>query len=441
MNDNLYRYKIAYISDMESKTLKELIIEQKNEFESDDDYVKRSVLDSISDQIELPHILIISGLRRSGKSTLLKEINKTFFEGDTIYYFNFEDERLLDFTVSDFDLLYETFLELFGKSKIMLFDEIQNIENWELFVRRMHDRSFKFIITGSNSLMLSRELGTRLTGRYIGTELFPFSFREFLTFRNMDIPDILLTENRADIKRHFTEYLRYGGIPEYLKYKNELILKTLYENILYKDIFARYGLNDEKALKELSFYLFSNYGNEISYKKLKVMLNVSINTVKNYISYIENSYLVFTIPKYDYSVKKQIYSPKKVYVIDTGLINLVSFKFSRDHGKLLENLVFIELKRRYQDIYYHKGKQECDFIVLENGSVICAIQVTAGLKHNKTREFGGLLEALTMYDLDEGLILTDDEEFEDTLENKKIKVMPVWKWLLKEPSVNSVNTC
>ena len=184
----------------------------------------------------------------------------------------------------------------------------------------------------------------------------------------------------------------------------------------------------------MSFYLFSNYGSEISYKKLKVMLDISINTVKNYISYMENSYLVFTIPKYDYSVKKQIYSPKKVYVIDTGLINLVSFKFLRDYGKLLENLVFIELKRRYQDIYYHKKKQECDFIILENGSVTCAIQVTADLKNNKTREFGGLLEALTMYNLDRGLILTDDEEFEDTSENKKIKVMPVWKWLLEKPS-------
>ena len=149
------------------------------------------------------------------------------------------------------------------------------------------------------------------------------------------------------------------------------------------------------------------------------MLDVSINTVKNYISYMENSYLVFTISKYDYSVKKQIYSPMKVYVIDTGLINLVSFKFSRDYGKLLENLVFIELKRRYQDIYYHKGKQECDFIVLENGSITCAIQVTAGLKNNKTREFGGLLEALTMYGLNEGLILTDDEEFEETSEKNQ----------------------
>ncbi|MBW6470806.1 MAG: AAA family ATPase [Methanosarcinaceae archaeon] len=143
---------------MESKTLKELIIEQKNEFESDDNNVKRCVLNSISDQMELPHILIISGLRRSGKSTLLKEINKSFFKGHTIYYFNFEDERLLNFTVSDFDLLYETFLELFGKSKIMLFDEIQNIENWELFVRKMHDRGFQ--IYYNRFQFLNAEQGT-----------------------------------------------------------------------------------------------------------------------------------------------------------------------------------------------------------------------------------------------------------------------------------------
>jgi len=362
---------------------------------------------------------------------LLKEINKYFFSSETIYYFNFEDERLIDFTVSDFDLLYETFIELAGKSKIFFFDEIQNVKNWELFVRRMYDRGFKFIITGSNSSMLSKELGTRLTGRYIGIELFPFSFKEFLSFKNTSVPEAMLTEDRALIKGLFNEYLQYGGIPEYLRYKNDLILKTLYENILYKDVFARYGLNAEKVLKELSFYLFSNYGSEISYNKLRIMLNVSINTVKSYIGYLENSYLVFTVPKYDYSVKKQIYSRKKIYVIDTSLINLISFKFSRDYGKILENLVFIELKRKNRDIYYHKDRHECDFIVLENNQITDAIQVTASLNSNKDREYEGLYEALTRYGLDEGLILTADEEFEDSFKNKKIIVMPVWKWLLQ----------
>ncbi|NOR60628.1 MAG: DUF4143 domain-containing protein [Methanosarcinales archaeon] len=161
------------------------------------------------------------------------------------------------------------------------------------------------------------------------------------------------------------------------------------------------------------------------------MLNVSINTVKSYIGYLENSYLVFTVPRYDYSVKKQIYSHKKIYVIDTSLINLISFKFSRDYGKILENLVFIELKRKNRDIYYHKDRHECDFIVLENNRITSAIQVTASLNNNKDREYKGLYEALTRYGLDEGLILTADEEFEDSFKKKKIIVMPVWKWLLQ----------
>ena len=415
---------------MDPRILKELAMEQKKEFESDDDFVKRYALDNIAQYLELPHVLIISGLRRSGKSTLLKEIHRYHFDGETIYYFNFEDERLMDFTASDFNLLYETFVELMGECKTFFFDEIQNVTGWELFVRRMHDRGFKFVITGSNSSMLSKELGTRLTGRYIGLELFPFSFNEFLDFHGINVPDILLVEDRATIKKQFSDYLQHGGIPEYLKYDNELILKTLYDNILYKDIFARYSLNDEKTLKELSFYLFSNYGSEISYNKLRIMLGVSINTVKNYIGYLENSYLVFSVPRYDYSVKKQIYSPRKMYAIDTALINATSFKFSRDYGKLLENLVFIELKRRNKDIYYHREKNECDFIIREYDTITDAIQVTATLKGTRKREYEGLLEALNTYNLDEGLILTEDEEFEDTYKGKKVVVMPVWKWLL-----------
>ena len=180
---------------MESRILKELIIEQRNEFERHNDLVKRNALDNIAEYLELPHILIISGLRRSGKSTLLKEIHKEFFKDEVIFYFNFEDERLIDFTASDFNLLYETFVELMGEGKIFFFDEVQNVKGWELFVRRMYDRGFKFIITGSNSSMLSKELGTRLTGRYIGIELFPFSFTEFLSLKGQKVLDTMLTED------------------------------------------------------------------------------------------------------------------------------------------------------------------------------------------------------------------------------------------------------
>ncbi|MCK5698522.1 MAG: ATP-binding protein [Candidatus Aenigmarchaeota archaeon] len=416
---------------MDSRILKEIILQQKKEFEKKEDFVRRDILDKIENYIKLPHAIVISGMRRSGKSTLLKEIKTGFYKDKTIYYFNFEDEHLINFTVEDFNLLYEAFVELFGKHKTFFFDEIQNIKGWELFVRRMYDRGFKFILTGSNSSMLSRELGSRLTGRYISIELYPFSFKEFISFKEIVIPDHILTEERALIKSAFNDYLKNGGIPEYLIYNNNELLKTLYENILYRDILVRYGLNDEKSLKELAHYIFSNYATEISYNKLKAMLNVgSLNTVKNYIHYLENSYLVFTVPKYEYSLKKQIYSRKKIYVIDNSLINLISFGVSQNTGNILENLVFIELKRRNNNIYYHKDKYECDFIITENKTVLTAIQVTLNLKNNKEREYRGLLEALDKYKLDTGLILTENEEYEEIVQNKKIIIKPIWKWLL-----------
>ncbi len=417
---------------MDSRILKEIILQQKREFERKEDFVRRDILDKIEDYLKMPHAIVISGLRRSGKSTLLKEIKNNFYKNEIVYYFNFEDEHLVNFNVEDFNLLYETFVELFGKHKIFFFDEIQNIKGWELFVRKMYDRGFKFILTGSNSSMLSRELGSRLTGRYISIELQPFSFKEFLSFKNIKVPKHILTEDRALIKNAFNNYLKNGGIPEYLIYNNNELLKTLYENILYRDILVRYGLNNEKSLKELALYLFSNYGTEISYNKLKAMLNVgSLNTVKNYVHYLENSYLIFTIPKYEYSIKKQIYSPKKIYVIDNSLIDLISFGFSQNIGKILENLVFIELKRRNNEVYYHKDKHECDFIITENRNILTAIQVTLNLKNNKEREYNGLLEALDAYKLNTGLILTENEDYEEIVQNKKIVVKSIWKWLLE----------
>jgi predicted AAA+ superfamily ATPase len=419
---------------MDIRVLKEIIREQKAFFEAEgpEELVEREALKKVSNFLKLPHALVISGLRRSGKSTLLKQIRKNFYGNKQVYYFNFEDERLIGFGAEDFNFLYETFIELFGKSQVFFFDEIQNVEGWELFVRRMYERGFKFIITGSNSSLLSRELGTRLTGRYVGLELYPFSFLEFLKFKGVLFPEEPLTEERGLIKNAFNEYLEKGGIPEYLRFENAELLKTLYENILYKDILVRYGLGDEKALRELALYIFSNYASEINYSKLQKLLGLgSANTVKNYLGYLENSYMVFTIPKYDFSIKKQIYAPKKVYAIDSSFINLISFKFSRDRGKMLENLVFLELKRRNLELYYHRARQECDFIVTENERPVEAIQVTMLLNGNREREYGGLLEALEAYGLEKGLILTEAEEFEETIKGKQIIVRPIWKWLLE----------
>lgn len=419
---------------MDSRILKELVVEQKKDFEKKEKFVERTILKEIKQYLNLPHVIIISGLRRSGKSTLLKEIKHRYYEDENIYYFNFEDERLVNFTLEDFNLLYETFMEIVGKSNIFFFDEIQVVSGWEAFVRRMSDKGYKFFITGSNSSMLSREMGTKLTGRSIAIELYPFSFKECLSYVNVDTnKTMFLTEDRALIKKEFNEYIDNGGMPEYRIYKNDKTLKDLYENILYRDVIVRYNLSDEKSLKELTHFLFSNYGKEISYNNLKSMLNLgSINTVKHYTNYLENSYLIFTIPKYDESLKKQIYSKKKVYVIDMGLINLISFKFSKNSGRILENIVFLELKRKNKDIFYHKEKSECDFIIKDKLKIVQAIQVTQNLDDgNKSREMAGLLEACKKYKLKEGMILTYGQEEEIIVDDKKIVVKPVWKWLLQ----------
>ncbi|NJO91125.1 MAG: ATP-binding protein [Chloroflexia bacterium] len=209
----------------------------------------------------------------------------------------------------------------------------------------------------------------------------------------------------------------------------------MYENVLYRDIVARYNIRNETPLKELLHFLVSNISKPHSYNSLKKVIGVANSeTVKEYISYFENSYLVFTINKFDYSVRKQLANPKKIYFIDNALANSVSFGFSENKGRQLENLVFIEIRRKYREIFYHSDKHECDFLVFDNGKAIQAIQVSWSIENEKTyeREVNGLIEAMETHYLKEGLILTYDDEKEINIDNKTIKVVPVWKWLLAE---------
>ena len=419
---------------MDAHLLKEIILEQVDIFASEDkEEVLRDVLFKISDLIDIPHMIVITGLRRSGKSTLLKQIRKKYFPDENVYYFNFEDERLVSMIVEDMNLLYETFLEIKGPSKIFFLDEIRNIEGWEMFARRLYDRGFKFFITGSNTSMLSRELGSRLTGRYVGIEVFPFSFREYLNFVGVRILDPVTTEERAAVKKAYNDYFTQGGMPEYLRYGRKEIIEALYDNILYRDILVRYGLKEERTMKELSMYLISNCSSEISFNRLKKMLNVgSVNTIKSYVDHLEGAYLLFTLNKYSHSMKKQIYSNKKAFVIDVSFIDLVSFKFSRDAGNILENLVLIELKRRGKEIYFHKDRKECDFVIRDRNRITQAVQVTFKIDEgNHDREVLGLLDALKKYDLSEGMIITDNQQEEIMEDGKRIRIVPAWKWLLQ----------
>lgn len=417
---------------MEKEELKQIIVSQNTIKENN--FVHRKKFDYIKENLTNDLILIITGLRRSGKSTLLLQLRKESKKNN--YFLNFDDNRLINFTIDDFEKLYESFLELYDEQNIYYFDEIQNIVGWERFVRRLHNEGKKVIVTGSNAKMLSKEFGTHLTGRNIEIELFPFSFKEYLEFNNLKLNknDIYDIKIQIKIKKLFNEYLNNGGIAEYLKTNNVNYLKTLYDNILYKDVMNRYNLQNEKTLKELIYFLISNVGKKVSYTSLKNILGVaSATTIKEYINYFENTYLLFQLNKFDYSIKKQIVNPKKIYVIDNGFANNISFKFTEDRGRLLENLVFLELKRREKELYYHFENFECDFIEVNKGKVIYAIQVTKSLTNDDTkkREVQGLLDAMITYNLKEGLILTEDEESIEMHLDKKIVIKPIWKWLLE----------
>ena len=422
---------------MQKSLLKEIILEQEKDRQTLYLGIKREVLNFISKKIMLPHAVVISGIRRCGKSTLLNQIINDFYPNG-VYYLNFEDERLIDFEVDDFNSLYEIFLEIYGERKVFFFDEIQNITQWEIFVRRMQNKGYKFFITGSNASLLSKELGTKLTGRCVIIELYPFSFREYLLFKGYKLQDGALsyTTERAKIKKYFNEYLRYGGMPEYLKYNDQTLLKRVYEDILYRDIVARYDIKQVKTLRELGLYLLSNIGTLFSYNNLTKILGVrSMNTIKSYINYLENSFLVSLVSKFSYSLKQQFVANKKVYCIDNGLIESIAFQFSKNKGKFLENLVFLELKRRYSQIYYYKttNNLEVDFLIKDNKKGLFLIQVADNLDNKKTREreIDALTYAMDELKLKNALILTEDTEEEIKLKGKIILVKPIYKWLLE----------
>lgn len=423
---------------MDRNLLKEIILEQRELQKLFDLGVNRTYLDRIKMYIHIPHVVVISGIRRVGKSTFLAQIINNFYQKEDVYYFNFEDERLIEFEPTDFNNLLELFLELQGKKRVFFFDEIQNAPKWEIFVRRMQDKGYKFFITGSNASLLSKELATRLTGRSVMLELYPFSFIEFLHFKGFSLNKNILSfiEERAKIKKYFNEYLQKGGMPEYLKYKDPVLLKRIYEDILYRDIVAKYRIKEVKTLRELGLYFLSNITELFSYNNLKQILQLgSVNTVRSYVNYLEDSFLLFTLNRFSYSLKQQFVVNKKIYCIDNGLAESVAFKFSKNRGKFLENLVFIELKRRYEEIYYYKTKNnlEVDFLIRSKNKPVLLIQVTQGLNDEKikNREISSLIIAMKELKMDSALLLTEDNEEKIKIKSKTIIVKPIYKWLLE----------
>ena len=410
--------------------LRQIVIQQKNEAFAIGKTLRREILDEILNWFNDNRVIILTGIRRSGKSTILRQIMQN---KDNYCYVNFEDERFIDFRAQDFELLNEVLIEVYSNPKIYFFDEVQNIEKFELFVRRLQDQGKKIVMTGSNASLLSKELGTRLTGRYKSFEVYPFSFNEYLHFKEVAFNKewFYAAEKKVKLIKLFEEYFQNGGFPEYLKNKDNDYIRTIFENILYRDIIARYSIKRQKIIKELVNMLATNVSSLFTYNSLKKSLGLSNSiTVKEYISYLNNSYLFFELQKFDFSVKRQLNAPKKIYLIDS-VFNQLGLNFSKNKGRILENIVFIELKRRNKEVYYYSNKNECDFVVKEGTKIKEVIQVCYVLNESsKEREINGLLESMEKFKIKESLILTHEQEENIKIKNKKIKVMPVWRWLM-----------
>jgi hypothetical protein len=412
------------------------------------------ILPRLSDaEPESDFILTITGPRRAGKTyfcfQLMQKLIKKDISKDNIFYINFEDNKLIGATADDLDKILECFLEISNinkKQKLYFFlDEIQTVKDWDSWARKINDtrKEICLIITGSSSKLLSKEISTKLRGRVINKEILPLSFKEHLNWSKIkyDIKTIQYSREKTEVKKAFSQFLIEGGYPALLTTKTaqkDAILQSYYDSMIFKDIIERYKIEDVKKLKSFAQLLFQSVSNEISYTKFanklkSIGFKISKNTIIEYLSCFEDAYLFFQNLRYEYSLAKQMGSIKKLYCIDNGLLNSVSFKFSEDTGKLLENTVYIELKRKNETTYYHRGKHECDFLIVRKNKVSSAIQVTQKLdEKTEEREIKGLLEALKEHKLEQGLILTEDQDEERTVDGKKITIMPVWRWLLSD---------
>ncbi len=399
------------------ETLKAIARTQAAELAKSPLGVEREALSGID--LKLPFAIVISGVRRGGKSTLLHQLLE---KSKPAYYFNFEDSQAAGFELSDFERLDGAFKEEFPESGVYFFDEIQNVDKWELFVRTRLDRKQHFALTGSNASLLSAELGTRLTGRHLRIELFPFSYAEFLSFHHQS-PGV----------DSFDKYLQKGGFPEYLQTGRADSLQELLQNILARDIAVRHQIRNVKALKEMAVFLLSNIGKDFSYNSLAKTFSLgSANTAMDWVCFFEESYLFFTLPKFDYSLKKQAVNARKIYAIDNGLACVNSASFTTDSGRMLENAVFLHLRRNFEagNLFYFRGKGECDFLVREKNKITHAVQACFMLNEdNKKREVGGLLGAMDETGLAEGAIVTLNQEDRLKVDGKIIRIVPAWKWM------------
>ena len=391
-----------------------VIDSQRENFLKRDSGLKRKALADVP--IEDSFATIITGMRRCGKSTLLLQLLQAHYK-DAVYV-NFDDIRLSGFETGDLVRLHKE-IEHRGV-KVLFFDEIQQIEDWERYVNQLLRDGYRVFITGSNASMLSVELGTLLTGRHISMELFPFSFTEYTAFKGLS-PDTDAVKS----------YLESGGIPEYVKTGLGSILGTLVDDILIRDIAVRHAVRDVSSLRQLTAYLITNIGNPVSASRLVGMFGIkAASTLLEYFSYLKDAYLLEFIPQFSHSLKSQARNPKKVYVMDMGLYTENAVSTSENYGHRLENLIFLHLRHLSEKIFYFKDKGECDFVVMEKNRITRAVQVCTHITdENFDREYNGLVEAMKMLGVPQGTIVTLDQRDRFEQEDMVVTMIPAHEYL------------
>uniref|UniRef100_A0A831U467 ATP-binding protein n=1 Tax=Geobacter metallireducens TaxID=28232 RepID=A0A831U467_GEOME len=413
--------------------------------------VPRGLLGKVREYLDLPHIIALVGVRRSGKSTLARQtINHLMRDRGVpprnILFLSLEHPQFSRCRndVSYLERAYEDYLKLAAPQGTVycFLDEVHFFTQWQVFVKaRYEQRQIKFIVTGSNSHLLSSEFITLLSGRALPVEVYPFAFAELAAFRGLQLPDgVAVARERNRLRGLVDEYLRHGGFPEICAIESpavkQEVLVMYARTILYQDIAPRFVIKKAADLENLFFYLASNVASLYSFNKLAGLTGLNDKTVKEYLGYFTDAYLLFTLDSFAFSAREQIKSPKKVYAIDTGMAGAVGFSFSENLGHLLENQIYLHLKRRGHDLYYYRTANglEVDFACFSGDSITRLVQVALQLGDDKTRhrEFRALIRALEETGLDSGEIVTYEEEDELTAEGRRISLIPAYKFLLGE---------
>ncbi|OGC23549.1 hypothetical protein A3J90_01340 [candidate division WOR-1 bacterium RIFOXYC2_FULL_37_10] len=395
----------------------------------------RSILEDID--VFSSEVIDIAGPRRSGKSSLLKLIIRKFIDKKDWIYINFEDPFFINNNQPQtIERIIEIFKEFYSaKIKYLFFDEIQNINGWEKAIRKLYEsKEYRIFITGSSSKLLGGELSSLITGRHKSYELMPLDFKEWLSFNNIQInTEKELILNKIKLEKYFDAFLKIGGFPKIAVSKDEELLKQYYLDILEKDIIKRHDVRNKAALEKLGIYLLTNSSKTLSVSSLAESLDLSKEIAAEYISYFKEAFLIFDLPQFSYSLKTQQKALKKIYSADTGLSNVVSFRFSEDYGRFLENAVFLHLRKQKGELFYYKTKNnfEVDFLLKKKG-MFFLFQVSKNIENDltKKREIRALLAAMGELKIEKGFIITKSMADTIKIDNKTIEILPAYRWLL-----------